>query len=378
MRIGFACAWEKVPEQTWSNIPWRLRRALQRREDVTVIDVGVQYSAIQTLLKYTHVVYRHGRWRTTYYWSPYYDRMVQKNLRASLLKTPVDAVIQVGDLAHLDEPYYIYQDLSFDVLARFHERGRGVPGFEEIDLETIKRRRDRQHKIYESATGVFAMSKWFANTLVEWSGVSPDKITVVYAGLNSVGAIKENAVSGVAATKNTPVKLLFVGSDFFRKGGDIVLKAMALLRRDHLPKVQLTIVGPDRWPLPSGIPEGVVFWGKCTPPEIGQLFHEHDLFVMPSRFEAFGIGFIEALAHGIPVIGRSAFAMPEVIQPGKNGALVRTDDPEELASAIMVVLNNPTIRRYTLQTMQDVRAQYSWDTVAERMKARMANRGEIF
>src|SRR5215213_7199546 len=350
MRIGFACAWEKVPEQTWSNIPWRLRRALQRREDVTVIDLGVQYSALQTLLKYTHVVYRQGRWRTTYYWSPYYDRMVQKKLRASLLKTPVDAVIQVGDLAHLDEPYYIYQDLSFDVLARF----------------------------YESATGVFAMSQWFANTLIEWSGVSPDKITVVYAGLNSVGAIKENAVSGVAATKNTPVKLLFVGSDFFRKGGDIVLKAMALLRRDHLPKVQLTIVGPDRWPLPSGIPEGVVFWGKCTPPEIGQLFHEHDLFVMPSRFEAFGIGFIEALAHGIPVIGRSAFAMPEVIQPGKNGALVRTEDPAELASAIMVVLNNPTIRRYTLQTMQDVRAQYSWDTVAERMRDRMANRGEIF
>jgi glycosyltransferase involved in cell wall biosynthesis len=299
--------------------------------------------------------------------------VVQKKLRASLLKTPVDAVIQVGDLAYLDEPYYIYQDLSFDILERLYETTRGVPGFGVIDLETIKRRRDRQHKIYESANGVFAMSQWFANTLIEWSGISPGKITVVYAGLNSIGAIKEKTVPGVEATRNAPVKLLFVGRDFYRKGGDLVLEAMALLRRDRLPNVQLTIVGPDRWPLPTSIPEGVVFLGSCTPPEVAQLFCEHDLFVMPSRFEAFGIAFVEALAHGIPVIGRSAFAMPEFIQPGKNGALVRTDDPAELASTIIAVLDNPTIRQYTLQTMQGVRAQFSWEAVAERMVVRMVD-----
>ncbi len=72
---------------------------------------------------------------------------------------------------------------------------------------------------------------------------------------------------------------------------------------------------------------------------------------MPSRFEAFGIAFIEALAHGVPVIGRSAFAMPEIIRPGKNGALVHTDDPAELASAIMAVLDDPAVRQYTAQTM---------------------------
>jgi glycosyltransferase involved in cell wall biosynthesis len=94
---------------------------------------------------------------------------------------------------------------------------------------------------------------------------------------------------------------------------------------------------------------------------------------MPSRFEAFGIAFVEALAHGIPVIGRSAFAMPEFIQPGKNGALVRTDDPAELASTIIDVLDNPTIRQYTLQTMQGVRAQFSWEAVAERMVVRMVD-----
>ena len=172
-RIGFASAWDKVVESTWSYTPWGLRSALERREDVTVTDLGVQHSALRSLLKYTHVVHRHGRWGTTYEWSPHWDRLVQKNLQASLHKNLVDAVIQTGDLANLDVPFYVYQDLSFDILERFYETARGVPGFEVIDLETIKRRRDRQHKIYDAATGVFAMSQWFANTLIERSGVPP-------------------------------------------------------------------------------------------------------------------------------------------------------------------------------------------------------------
>jgi glycosyltransferase involved in cell wall biosynthesis len=372
MRVGFACVWDKVPERSWSGTAWRLRGALERWVDVT--DLGVRYSAVQTLLKYTHLT-RHGHRRmTTYQWSPLWDKILQKKLRSSLRKTQVDAVIEIGDLARLDVPYYLYQDLNFEVLERLYDPAeKKVPYFPGIDLDTIKRRRDREQKIYESAAGVFAMSEWFANTLVEWSGVSPDKVTVVYAGLNVIGATPEKRDwTEARTTRDEAVKLLFVGSDFFRKGGDIVLKALALLRRECLPNVQLTVAGPDRWPLAADIPEGVVFVGRCTTADIAQLYHDHDLFVMPSRFEAFGIAFIEALAHGVPVIGRSTFAMPEIIRPGKNGALVHTDDPAELASTIMTVLDDPAVRRYTAQTMQDMRARFSWSTVAENMVTYMA------
>jgi glycosyltransferase involved in cell wall biosynthesis len=366
MRVGFACLWDKVPERNWSGTSWKLRGALERWADVT--DLGVRYSAVQTLLKYTHLA-RHGRSRiTTYQWSPLWDRIVQKKLRSSLRKAQVDAVIEIGDLARLDVPYYLYQDLNFEVLERFYDPvQKMVPYFPGIDLDTIKRRRDREQKIYETASGVFAMSEWFANTLVEWSGISPEKVTVVYAGLNVLGAPPDKRDEAEAKTARGDAKLLFVGSDFFRKGGDIVLKALALLRRECLPNVQLTVAGPDRWPLAADIPEGVIFVGSCTTADIAQLYQEHDLFVMPSRFEAFGIAFIEALAHGVPVIGRSAFAMPEIIRPGKNGTLVHTDDPRELASAIMAILDDPAVQRYTAQSMQDVRKRFSWSAIAENM-----------
>jgi glycosyltransferase involved in cell wall biosynthesis len=305
---------------------------------------------------------------STYKWSTTYDRIVQKKLSASLRETSVDAVVEIGDLAQLDAPYYVYQDLSYDVLERFYDPAVGVPGFEAIDLDTIKRRQDRQHKFYESAAGVFAFSEWFANTLVEWSGVPRDKVAVTYAGLNSVETpAEDNTRLETRVTTNGPVRLLFVGREFFRKGGDIVLAALAQLRREHWPHVQLTVAGPKTWPLPGNIPDGVVFLGNLSTVEVAQLYRTHDLFVMPSRFEAFGIVFLEALASGIPVIGRSDFAMPEIIRPGENGALVGSDDPSELASAIISVLNNPAVREFTGQSAKDIRAQFSWDAVAERM-----------
>lgn len=289
--------------------------------------------------------------------------MVQRKLRASLEKSPVDAVIEVGDLTLLDAPFYVYQDLSFDVLSRYYDPEIGVPGFKGIDLETIKRRRERQQEIYESATGIFAMSEWFAETLVEWSGVPREKIFVTYAGLNSV----EEAAPKSGATNHDPPRLLFVGRDFFRKGGEIVVSALEQLRREYSSGVRLTVAGPDKWPLPGGVPEGVDFLGDLPTAEVARLYREHDLFVMPSRFEAFGIVFREALANGLPVVARDEFAMPEIVEPGKNGALVKGEDPSELASAVVSVLEDPEIRRFTAWAAAEQREMFSWDAVAGRM-----------
>ena len=368
MSIGFACEWDKVPETTWSGIPFNLRKAL--RGYTSVADLGLERSGVQMFLRYMYARYHRGRWLSTYRWSPSWDIVVQRKLNASLQETSVDAVIEIGDLARLDVPYYLYQDFSYDVLENHYDSATGVPGFDGINLDIIKRRQDRQHELYESAAGVFTFSEWFSNTLIEWSGVPRHKVTVAYAGLNSIEATAEDYTRlETRVTKHRPVKLLFVGREFFRKGGDIVLAALAQLRREHWPHVQLTVAGPNEWPVPGNIPDGVVFIGERSTVEVAQLYRTHDLFVMPSRFEAFGIVFLEALANGMPVIGRSAFAMPEIIRPGKNGALVGSDDPTELASAITSVLDNPAVLKFTAQAAKDVRAQFSWDAVAERMLA---------
>jgi glycosyltransferase involved in cell wall biosynthesis len=331
-----------------------------------VVDLGVEYSARRAFLKYAYTRRRRGRWGSIYQWSPLWDRTIQRKLRASLRANTVDAVVEIGDLCELETPFYVYQDLSFDVLERYYDAATGIPGFKGIDLDTIRRRRERQHRIYESATGIFAMSEWFANTLTEWSGVPQEKVKVVYAGLNSVEMELEDVPE-----RQGPPKLLFVGRDFFRKGGESVVKALAHLRREYSTEVRLTVAGPDRWPMRGDVPEGVRFVGDRSTAEVARLYRGHDVFVMPSRFEAFGIAFREALASGLPAVGRAEFAMPEIIEPGKNGALVSSDDPSELAAAVVSVLENPEIRRHTVRTAREVRERFSWDAVAGRMIAAM-------
>lgn len=367
MKIGFACVWGRMPRETWSHIPWHVRKALMGQTEVS--DLGIEYHDwVRTVLKYLYVRRHRGRWLTTYQWSPNWDKRVQNRLQRHLLDQPVDAVIEIGDLARLDAPYYVYQDLNYEVLERYYEPAVGVPGFVGIDKDTIKRRRERENRIYESASGIFTMSRWLADSLVDWKGIPREKVSVVYAGLTSIGAVAGGCDGAEIRTERRgPTKLLFVGRDFFRKGGDIVVKALAELRREYSPDVELTIVGPDRWLLPGGVPAGVNFLGKRPPAEVAPLYHSHDLFVMPSHFEAFGIAFVEALANAMPVIGRSTFAMPEIIKPGENGALVGSNDPSELASTIVSVLENPAVWEHTARNAADVRERFSWDAVAGRM-----------
>jgi len=92
----------------------------------------------------------------------------------------VDAVIEIGDLSELTTPFYVYQDLSFDVLERYYDDVSGVPGFKGIDLDTIRRRKERQHRIYDSAAGIFAVRRGHARTerhRLQQGGVrAPDRV----------------------------------------------------------------------------------------------------------------------------------------------------------------------------------------------------------
>src|SRR5262249_30189698 len=159
---------------------------------------------------------------------------------------------------------------------------------------------------YAKAAGMLTMSEWLAEHLVRVTGVPADRVHVVPPAANG---LPEHAV--VAPHPAPRRRLLFVGKDFATKAGDVVVAAVELLRRDHDPKIELNVIGPKQWPMPGEIPDGVRFLGRLPLEETRREFGRHDLFIMPSRFEGYGIALVEALAHGIPCIARAACAMPE-------------------------------------------------------------------
>src|SRR4051812_40430530 len=112
MRLGFACAWDPRPELTWSHTPWNLRSAL--RPLTEVVDVGVQYpTPVRLGLKALNARRVDGRWVSMWKHSTLAKGYGQAALRRGARANPCDVVLQVQDLAALDQPYLVLQDLSY-------------------------------------------------------------------------------------------------------------------------------------------------------------------------------------------------------------------------------------------------------------------------
>jgi glycosyltransferase involved in cell wall biosynthesis len=363
--LGFACHWDPHREATWSGTPWRLRQALAQR--AAVVDLGVSLGRETRLaMRLAHLRRSGGRWTSGWQQSRALDLVLQRRLGRAERRTSVDAVIEVQDLATFSAPFFTYQDLSYDVLLDLIDAGVPLTHFPHLRPSNVRRRRDRQQSIYGEASGVLAMSSWFADRLVA-SGLPRNKIHVVRPGINTLITTQPAALDDRSVDKRSlggPRRLLFVGRDFHSKGGDLVVAAFNEVRRDYDPELRLTIAGPPQWPLRGEVPEGVSFLGPVSRRDVARLMDQSDLFVMPSRFEGFGIVFAEALVAGLPCIGRRAFAMPEVVIDGVSGRLLEDDDFTSLASLIVECLDDDSLTASVAAGREEARAYWSWDRAA--------------
>jgi glycosyltransferase involved in cell wall biosynthesis len=370
--IGFACLWDSVPERTWSYTPWNLRAGMDHAGEI--VDVGVQMPRLsRNVLKAVHLRLRGGRLTTNWAYSrltdAYSGRILSRELARATAGSGCDAVLTIQDLGILPIPFFTYQDLSYDALITASLGIDELAALLSITSATVRRRRERQLAIYERATGIIAMSRWFARTLVDQTGVPAAKVHVVHPGVSAGRPLRSaSPATGIGPprprlSERAPPRrrLLFVGYDFHRKGGDLVVAALARLRREFDPLLTLTVAGPKSWPLPGPVPDGVRFLGALPPGEVADLYDCHDLFVLPSRMEPFGIVFAEAISRGLPCIARDAFAMPEMVVPGVSGALVTGDDVGELAAATAAALTNDELYATCAERAADAAAYFSWE-----------------
>jgi glycosyltransferase involved in cell wall biosynthesis len=144
------------------------------------------------------------------------------------------------------------------------------------------------------------------------------------------------------------VALLAVGAVVERKGYDLLVAALAKLKHlswrlviagDHgrSPEAFRRLEADIAW---FGLADRITLLGAVSAQQLASLYATSDLFVLPSRFEGYGMAFAEAIAHGLPVIGTTAGAIPQTV-PAGAGILVRPDDVDALASALRQLIENP-------------------------------------
>ncbi|MEW5829392.1 MAG: glycosyltransferase [Chloroflexota bacterium] len=315
---------------------------------------------VSTALKTIHPVRR--AWRERYTKHPAAFKARSAMASRWIVRQNVDAVLQLG--AMFDSCYYqdivpnvIYTDYTSHLSARHREGNRspyqGVKLDEWLTLE---------QQAYANASHICVRSDTVRQSLVEDYGIEPAKISVVGGGTN-LGVLPDAVTRPIGG----PPRLLFIGMDFYRKGGDLVLKAFAQARKS-VPMSRLTMV--TRMPRNHGLPMGnvEVIESGFNREIIRSQFPLADAFVLPSRLETWGDVILEAMAYGIACIGVTGQPMEEIIQHGKTGLLVEPENPEALSQAMVQLLSDRTYCRMmgvTGRTTLD--KEFTWPIVAGRL-----------
>jgi glycosyltransferase involved in cell wall biosynthesis len=209
-------------------------------------------------------------------------------------------------------------------------------GVSESEAEAL---RNSERAALACAQHVVATSAATARLLTADYGVAAERVTVVQPGTDRVA--NEPRRSGDA------VRLLAVGAVVPRKGYDVLVAALARLGDRRW---RLIIVG-DRRRSPDttarldadvaqlGLAGRIEFTGPVAPERLAAHYSSADLFVLPSRFEGYGMAYTEAIAHGLPVLGTNAGAIPDTVPPGA-GILLPPDDVDALAATLARLIDD--------------------------------------
>ncbi len=301
-------------------------------------------------------------WRERYTKHPAAFKM--RSIRASrwIVRQEVDAVLQLG--AMFDSRYHqgivpnvIYTDYTSRLSAR-HREGNRSP-YQDVKLDEWL---TLEQQAYVNASHVCVRSETVRQSLVEDYGIEPEKVSVVGGGAN-LGVLPDAVTRPIGG----PPRLLFIGMDFYRKGGDLVLKAFGQARKS-LPLSRLIMV--TRMPRNHGLPMGnvEVIESGFDREIIRSQFPLADAFVLPSRLETWGDVILEAMAYGIACIGVTGQPMEEIIENGKTGLLVEPENPEALSQAMVQLLSDRTYCRMMGVTGRThLERNFTWPIVAQRL-----------
>ncbi|TAJ29788.1 MAG: glycosyltransferase family 1 protein [Nitrospirae bacterium] len=228
------------------------------------------------------------------------------------------------------------------------------------------------------ARKVITVSEYSACDIESLYGLPRNRIVVIPNGVSDdfrpMG--DEESLTGLRRRFALPTDrfILFVGGADPRKNHATFLKACEK-RLERLAGYSLVLVGDVHHRFGDmketaralGLERQVVCTGRLPIVDIRLLYSHADLFVFPSIYEGFGMPVLEAMACGAPVITSNRTSLPEVA--GDAAVLVNPEDAEELAEAIVRVLDTPSLRASLKEKGFERAKQFTWEQAARRTLA---------
>ncbi len=190
-------------------------------------------------------------------------------------------------------------------------------------------------RVYGTAVGLVGWSNWAKQSFVDDYGYREEHVAVIPPGVDV-----EQFLPG--DRDHALPRILFVGGDFERKGGALLLD---VFRRRLRGRAELILVTRDAVQPQPGV---TVHHGiRANSPELRELYATSDLFVLPTLADCFSLVLMEALAAGMPVVASRVGGIPDIVLDGKTGHLLNAGDGDALGDAIEALVTD-TNRRHRM------------------------------
>jgi len=262
------------------------------------------------------------------------------------------SVVTIHDCIHLRFPQYLQKP--------------GALAYARAQMGAAARRSNR----------ILTVSEASKRDILEYFKVPPEKVTVIYNGIDErfATAPAEDQIRAVEERYQLQGEFaLYVGNVKPHKNVERLLDAFHLVRQSGLTDLKLIVIGDDiskyaalrRAVHRYNLHKYVRFLGFLPDETLAVVYRLASVFVFPSLYEGFGLPPLEAMACGTPVVTSNVSSLPEVT--GDAALLVNPYSAEEIADAMRRVLTNPVLRA-DLSARALARArEFSWERSARRV-----------
>jgi glycosyltransferase involved in cell wall biosynthesis len=366
VRIAYVTPYDHASVFGWSGLVYFIARALEQHAEVVYAKPASRTVRAFSSLK-ARILSRllnHAYFRDR-------DPVVLKlhGLQTSrwLRNADVDVVFCPGTTPlryiETDRPLAYWADATFAGLVHLYPDYANLPG----------RQLDKWHAVedyvIDRATTALYASHWAASSAIQSYAADPGKVHVVPFGANLEQAPSYAEAVGIIGSRSTSrCGLLFLGTDWHRKGGDVAVDIARELNAGGID-TQLVTVG-------AAVPESVrrlrfveayPFLDKRDPSSVRrlqQLIAQAHFLVLPTRAEAFGVVFAEANAFGVPCVASRVGGVSTAIRDDHNGRTFDIDDVQGYSQFIAASFTDPSrYEQLALSSYNEYATRLNW-TVA--------------
>lgn len=373
MKIAFATTFDSRDVAKWSGTPFHMVNAFKNQQiEVEYVGNLKHRKPLFFKLKQTWKKLTSGQ-RESPRFNIYAAKQFSKQAEQQLKHLKIDAIVapQIHPICYLEskKPIALWTDGLYSSLVGFY------PGFSSHSATSIEQGNLITQACLSRCSLAIFSSDWAARAALEIYGANTEKVKIIPFGANlssppSLSDIREM----LKARSPHTVKLLFLGKNWDRKGGDIVFNVAKALHAQG-QKVELNFVGCLP---PSGVevPHYIHCHGFVSKrthegeKKIMQLLRESHFLFVPSRAEAFGIVFCEANAFGLPCLTSSVGGIPTIVKNHLNGMTFSLDTPVSVyAEYIMQLMQNYSqYEEMALNAFHEFETRLNWGVATARVK----------